>query len=245
MPQVFLAEFLGTAALLLIGCAAVANAVLAGTKGVATGIGWLTPSVGWGMAVFAGAGVGFHSGAYLNPALVLAQVVRGRELTAGVAPTLGNVAGYVLAEFLGAFVGSALAWLAFKSHFDGEPDPAKKLGVFATGPQIRAPLWNLVTEAVATFLLVVVIFHFAVNPAGFGPLYAGLLVLGIAVGLGGPTGYAINPARDLAPRVAHAILPIPGKGPSDWGYSWIPVLGPLLGGGLGGLVCRFLPYLPG
>jgi glycerol uptake facilitator protein len=133
--------------------------------------------------------------------------------------------------------------LAYKQHFDDEPEPAGKLGTFSTGPAIRSTPWNLVTEIIGTFVLVFVILTLGGTPSGLGPLAVALLVVGIGVSLGGPTGYAINPARDLGPRIAHAVLPIKGKGSSDWAYSWIPVAGPLIGGALGGLVARIVPII--
>jgi glycerol uptake facilitator protein len=139
-------------------------------------------------------------------------------------------------ELLGAFIGAVLAWLAFKQHFDAEEDPGKKLGVFSTGPAIRNYGWNTITEILATFVLVFVILISGGTPSGLGPLFVALLVVGIGASLGGPTGYAINPARDLGPRVAHAILPIRGKGSSDWAYSWVPIVGPLIGGAIGALL---------
>ena len=133
-------------------------------------------------------------------------------------------------ELIGAFIGAILAWLAFKQHFDAEEDPGKKLGVFSTGPAIRNYGWNTVTEVIGTFVLIFVILISGGTPSGLGPLFVALVVVGIGASLGGPTGYAINPARDLGPRIAHAILPIKGKGGSDWGYAWVPVVGPLIGG---------------
>jgi glycerol uptake facilitator protein len=134
-------------------------------------------------------------------------------------------------------------WLAHKQHFDLEQEPASQLAVFSTGPAIRSNQWNLITEIIGTFVLVFVILTFGGTPSGLGPLSVALLVVGIGVSLGGPTGYAINPARDLGPRIAHALLPIKGKGSSDWSYSWIPVVGPLIGGALGGLVAAVVPII--
>ena len=145
---------------------------------------------------------------------------------------------YLGAEFLGAFLGAVVAWLAYRQHFDETEDAPTKLAVFSTGPAIRSPAWNLITEIIGTFVLVFVVILFGKTPSGLGPLAVALLVVGIGASLGGPTGYAINPARDLGPRIAHAILPIRGKGDSDWGYSWIPVVGPIIGGILAGLVAN-------
>jgi glycerol uptake facilitator protein len=229
----YLAELLGTALLVLLGNGVVANVVLQRTKG--HGGGWLLITAGWGMAVFAAvATVQRFSGAHINPAVTVGLAVAG-EFEWVVVP------GYLVAQFAGAFAGSVLVLLAYYRHFSVTDDPAAKLGTFATGPAIRAPLWNLATEAIGTFVLVLVCLYFASatmsvggedQPVGLGSVGAipvGLLVFAIGMSLGGPTGYAINPARDLGPRIAHALLPVPGRGSSDWGYSWIPVLGPLLG----------------
>ena len=162
---------------------------------------------------------------------------------------MGNITGgqaifYFLGEFLGAFIGAVLAWVAFKQHFDAEEDAGAKLAVFSTAPAIRSYGWNLATEAIGTFVLIFVILMSAGTPTEIGPLFVALLVVGIGNSLGGPTGYAINPARDLGPRIAHAILPIKGKGPSDWSYSWVPVVGPIIGGSLGALTYEAL-FAPG
>ncbi|MBB4070778.1 aquaporin family protein [Leucobacter sp. OH2974_COT-288] len=237
----FVSEVVGTAMLLLLGGGVVANVALKGTKG--NGAGFLMVTWGWGLAVFAGVLVSAYSGAQLNPAVSIGLLVAGKITAAqfGVA---------VAAQMLGAFIGAVLCWLSYKEHFDMEPDAATKLGVFSTGPANRSYAWNLVTEIIATFVLVFVIFGFADYgvaevgvPAGLGGVSAlpvALLVVGIGVSLGGPTGYAINPARDLGPRIAHAILPIKGKGGSDWGYSWVPVVGPLIGGTLAALLAPSL-----
>ena len=241
MGEVFLAEVLGTGMLLLLGAGVVANAILPKTKGFGGGGGgaWLLINFGWGLAVFAGVYVAFKSGAHLNPAVTLGLVANGADNFGGSAAlevNLVNTLLYLAAEMVGAFLGAVLAWAAYKQHFDEEADPATKLAVFSTGPAIRSYGWNLVTEILGTFVLVFVILHFAHTPSQLGPLAVALLVVGIGASLGGPTGYAINPARDLGPRIAHAILPIPGKGSSDWGYSWVPVVGPIVGGVLGGLL---------
>jgi glycerol uptake facilitator protein len=222
--------------LLLLGCGVVATAILKGSKG--EGGGWLLINFGWGLAVMAGVYVAFRSGAHLNPAVTLALAITG-----GI--EWSQLPIYFAAELLGAFVGAIIAWLAFKQHFDAEEDPGKKLGVFSTGPAIRNYGWNTLTEAIGTFVLVFVIL-ISGGTAGGGatdfmkPLFVALLVVGIGASLGGPTGYAINPARDLGPRIAHAILPIRGKGSSDWGYSWVPIVGPLIGGALGAFAFQAL-----
>jgi glycerol uptake facilitator protein len=218
--QIFLYETLGTMFLLLLGCGVVACAILRDSKGF--GGGWLLINFGWGIGVYAGVYVAFPSGAHLNPAVTVSQLIMGNI-------TFGQAVIYWIAEFLGAFLGAVLAWLAFKQHFDIEEDPGAKLAVFSTGPAIRNTGWNLVTEAIGTFVLIFVILISGGTPTQVGPLFVALLVIGIGNSLGGPTGYAINPARDLGPRIAHAVLPIKGKGGSDWSYSWIPVVGPIVG----------------
>ena len=218
--QIFLYETLGTMILLLFGCGVVATAILRDSKGF--GGGWLLINFGWAIGVYAGVYTAFPTGAQLNPAVTVSQLILGNI-------TFGQAIIYFLAEFLGAFLGAVLAWLAFKQHFDIEEDPGAKLAVFSTAPAIRNVGWNLVTEAIGTFVLIFVILVSGGTPNELGPLFVALLVVGIGNSLGGPTGYAINPARDLAPRIAHAILPIRGKGTSDWGYAWVPVVGPIVG----------------
>lgn len=230
---IFLSEVVGTAMLLLLGCGVVANAVLKGTKGNSGG--FLMINVGWGIAVFAGVLTAYKSGAHLNPAVTLGLIAAGNE------GAKANVAAYLLGQLVGAMIGALLCWLAYKDHFDAEPDAGLKLAVFSTGPAIRNAAMNLVTEIIGTFVLVFVVLAFgkhgdATGLASLGALPVALLVIGIGASLGGPTGYAINPARDLGPRIMHAILPIKGKGSSNWGYAWIPVVGPIIGGVLAGLV---------
>ena len=237
----FLSETVGTAMLILLGCGVVANVALAKTKGNAGG--FLMVNWGWGLAVFAGVIVSAYSGAQLNPAVSIGLLVASKI-------TIVQFFVAIAAQLVGAIIGATLAWASYKQHFDDEPDPANKLGVFSTGPAIRSYGWNLLTEIIATFVLVFVIFGFADYgvadigvPGGLGGLSAvpvALLVVGIGASLGGPTGYAINQARDLGPRIAHAILPIKGKGSSDWSYSWVPVVGPLIGGTLAGLLAPVL-----
>jgi glycerol uptake facilitator protein len=227
--QIFLQEMLGTMMLLLLGCGVVANVVLKGTKG--NGGGWLLINFGWGLGVFVGVYVAFKSGAHLNPAVTLALTLNG---TIDFSTSLI----YYAAELVGAFLGAILCWLAYKEHFDAEEDPALKLAVFSTGPAMRNYAWNLVTEIIGTFVLIFWILVSGGSPSGLGPLAVALVVVGIGASLGGPTGYAINPARDLAPRIAHAILPIKGKGDSDWGYAWVPVIGPLVGAALAYLLFK-------
>ena len=236
LGEIFLSEFVGTALLVLLGCGVVANVALVKSKGLNGGT--LMVNFGWGLAVFAGVTVSYSSGAHLNPAVTLGLVASGADLS------FAEVLIYILAQLVGAIVGAALCWVAYKKHFDEEPDAATKLGVFSTGPAIRSYGWNFITEVIGTFVLVIVIIGFGrggdpdvSTPAGLAALGAvpvALLVVGIGASLGGPTGYAINPARDLGPRIAHAILPIKGKGTSDWAYSWVPVAGPIVGGVLAG-----------
>ena len=233
MATIFLYEIAGTAMLTLLGGGVVANVILGKTKG--NGGGWLLINFGWGLAVFAGVWTAYKTGAHLNPAVTLGLAASGGEYADGIPVTLGNTFAYLAAEMIGAFVGAVLAWMAYKNHYDQETDPGAILGSFSTGPEIRSYGWNLVTEIIATFVLVFVIIMFGNTPSGLGPLAVALLVVSIGASLGGPTGYAINPARDLGPRLAHAVLPIPHKGGNDWGYSWVPVLGPILGGVLAGL----------
>ncbi len=233
--DIFLPEMLGTATLLLLGCGVVANAVLPKTNGF--GGGFLMINFGWGFAVFAGVYVAVASGAHINPAVTIGLIASGVDFT------IGEVLTYLAGQMVGAFLGAVLAWAAYKKHFDDpEADEGSKLGVFSTGPGIPSTAWNLVTEIIGTFVLVYVIIAFGSTPTQLGPLAVALLVVGIGASLGGPTGYAINPARDLGPRIAHALLPIPGKGSSNWAYSWIPVVGPLVGGALGGFVAAAVGY---
>ena len=243
---VFLSEVVGTALLVLLGCGVVANVALAKNKGF--GGGFLMVTIGWGLAVFAGVIVSYNSGAHLNPAVTLGLVSSGAtEFGSGVPVNVVSVAAYIGAQLLGALLGATIVWLAYKQHFDLEPDPANKLGVFATGPAIRSYGWNLVTEIIGTFVLVFVVIAFGGGRQGesgglaaLGALPVALLVIVIGTSLGGPTGYAINPARDLGPRIAHFLLPIKGKRSSDWAYSWVPVVGPVIGGLLAGWASAFL-----
>lgn len=231
--NVYIAEFIGTTILLLLGNGVVANVVLTRTKG--HGGGWLLVSAGWGMGVFtAVACVGEFSGAHINPAVTVGLAVAGSF-------DWHMVPGFIGAQFAGAFVGNTLVFLAYYPHYALTDDPEAKLGTFSTAPGIRSHGWNLITEIIATFVLVLIVLYFSspsvsidgrtgvVGLGAVGAIPVGLLVFAIGMSLGGPTGYAINPARDLGPRIAHAVLPIPGKGANDWGYAWVPVAGPLLG----------------
>ena len=235
--QVFVSEVLGTAILLLLGAGVVATVVLPKSKGFDGG--WLLINFGWGFAVFAGVYVAFKSGAHLNPAVTIGLWAAGIDFAKGVDPTISNMLLYWVAQMIGAFLGAVLCFIAFKKHFDEEADPATKLAVFSIGPAIRSYGWNFATEIIGTFVLVFWIMIAGKSPSQLGPLAVALIVVSIGASLGGPTGYAINPARDLGPRIAHFVLPIKGKGSSDWAYSWVPVLGPLVGGVIGGLVGKW------
>jgi glycerol uptake facilitator protein len=227
--DIFPAEVIGTAILILLGDGVVAAVLLAHSK--AQNSGWIVITFGWGMAVaMAVYAVGQFSGAHLNPAVTLGFAFQGTT-------EWSDVPAYLAGEFVGAFIGATLVWAAYSNHWGATEDPGLKLAVFCTAPAIRNTAANIITEIIGTFLLVFGVLAIVANEltAGLAPLLVGLLVLAIGLSLGGPTGYAINPARDLGPRIMHAILPIPGKGPSDWGYSWIPVAGPIIGGVLGGL----------
>jgi glycerol uptake facilitator protein len=231
----FVSEVMGTGMLILLGAGVVANVILPRNKGFDGG--WLLINFGWGLAVFSGVYVAYKSGAHLNPAVTIGIWTSGaEEFAPGIEVTAANGFLYVTAQIAGAALGAALAFLAYKKHFDEDADPGTKLAVFSTGPAIRSYGWNFITEAIATFVLVFVILAFAKTPAELGAIPVALLVVGIGASLGGPTGYAINPARDFGPRIAHALLPIRGKGSSDWAYSWVPVVGPLVGGAIAGLV---------
>ncbi|WP_028311916.1 MIP/aquaporin family protein [Derxia gummosa] len=226
-----LAEFIGTAALVLLGDGAVANVLLARTKG--RGSDLIVIVFGWAVAVFVGVFIAAsYSGAHLNPVVSVALALTGKFDWA-------RVPGYVAAQMAGGAFGAFIVWLAYRQHFAAEENADLKLAVFCTGPAIRSVPHNLLTEAIATFALVFAVLCMASPQVGLGAMGAlpvALLVLGLGISLGGPTGYAMSPARDLGPRLVHALLPIPGKRDSDWGYSWIPVVGPLLGGGGAALV---------
>jgi glycerol uptake facilitator protein len=236
----YLAEFIGTALLVLFGDGVVANVLLAKSKG--NGGGWIVITTGWALAVIMGVySVGTVSGGHLNPAVTIGLAAIGKF-------EMARVPGYIAAQMAGAFCGAVLVWLAYLPHWKETPDAGAKLGVFCTAPAIRHTPSNLVCEIIGTAVLVfgALAIPSKVNlsepgwATGFGPLLVGLLVFAIGLSLGGPTGYAINPARDLGPRLAHALLPIAGKGGADWGYAWIPVAGPIIGGVLGALAHRFL-----
>ena len=235
--EAFLGEILGTFILVLVGHSVTANVSLAGTAGNESG--WIVITWGWGIAVFIAVFMTADvSGAHLNPAVTLGLAAAGNF-------SWGLVPAYLTAQMIGAFLGAVCCWLQFKDHFNATEDPATKLGVFSTAPAIPNTPINLLCEIIATFVLVLGVLYIAAPDVGLGALDAlpvALLVFGLGLGLGGTTGYAINPARDLGPRLAHAILPIEGKGPNNWSYAWVPVLGPLTGGVLAATLYRLLPF---
>ena len=222
-----LAEFFGTMLLIILGDGVVAGVILKGTK--SENAGWLVIVLGWGLAVtLAIYAVGSFSGAHLNPAVTIALAFQGTF-------PWSKVGGYIVAQFGGAFTGAVIVWLQYMPHWGKTNDPGIKLAVFCNAPAVRNVFYNLLSEVIATMVLVSGLLFIGANrfAEGLNPLVIGALITSIGLSLGGTTGFAINPARDLGPRIAHAILPIPGKGSSDWSYSWIPVVGPVLGGILG------------
>lgn len=230
MENIFVAEIVGTAILILLGDGVVANVLLRDSKG--EGSGWIVITTGWGFAVAMGVyAAGIYSGAHINPAVTLG-------FAAGGDLPWGDVPAYLGGQFVGAFIGAVLVYLAYFNHWGATEDPDLKLGVFSTAPARRNIGANFMTEAIGTFMLLLGILAIirttdaSVEGLGVGlnPFLIGVLVWAIGLSLGGPTGYAINPARDLGPRIAHAILPIPGKRDPDWSYSWVPVVAPIVGG---------------
>lgn len=230
----YLAEFLGTLILILLGDGVVANVVLKKSKGENSG--WIVIATGWGLAVAMAVYVtGWISGAHINPAVTVALAAIG-DFSWDLVP------GFILAQVIGAFCGAVLVYLTYKNHFDATDDKNGKLGVFATAPEIRNIKWNIITEIIGTAMLLIGILgigHGNNNTGALGALLVGFLVWSIGLSLGGPTGYAINPARDLGPRIAHALLPIKDKRDSDWGYGWVPVVAPIIGGVLGAFIYKF------
>jgi glycerol uptake facilitator protein len=220
----FFAEFFGTAIIIVFGGGVVANVLLNKTKGHDSG--WIVITFGWAVGVFTGVLIAApHSGAHLNPAVTLALVI-AHKFSPDQLPL------YISAQLLGAMFGATLVWLAYKKHFDATAEPDYKIAVFCTSPNIRSYWYNVLTEIVGTYVLALAVLYMAEPEVGLGALNAlpvAIVVLGIGLSLGGPTGYAINPARDLGPRIMHFLLPIPGKRDSDWSYSWVPVLGPMIG----------------
>ena len=246
--QTLLAEAIGTMILILLGDGVVANVVLARTKGNSGG--WIVITMGWGVAVAVAVySVGRISGAHLNPAVTIGLASIGSFPWA-------QVPGYIAAQMIGAFLGGVLVWLAYLPHWAATTDPGAKLAVFSTGPAIRSTVGNVICEVIGTALLLFGVLAIGANAQGWTkpgdvdlslvfsrglqPLLVGVLILGIGLSLGGPTGYALNPARDLGPRLAHAVLPIPGKGSSDWEYAWIPIVAPVIGGAIGACLYAFV-----
>ncbi|MFE3459767.1 MIP/aquaporin family protein [Nocardiopsis aegyptia] len=247
--MVYLAEFVGTAILILLGGGVVAGVVLAKSK--SENAGWIVVTFGWGMAVAMAVYVtGTTSGAHINPAVTIGLASIG-DFEWSLVP------GYIASQIAGAFTGAVLVYLAYFAHWKHTDDPDAKLAVFSTAPAVRHPVANFITEVIGTAMLLLGILGINANSeyvsngdvdlsslfaTGLAPLLVGLLVLAIGLSLGGPTGYAINPARDLGPRIAHALLPIPGKGSSDWGYAWIPVVAPIVGGVLGAWIWQLAGF---
>lgn len=227
----FFAELIGTAIIIIFGGGVVANVLLDKTKG--NNSGWIVIAFGWAVGVFTGVLISApYSGAHLNPAVTVALTIAHKF-------PLEMVSTYILAQMLGAMAGAFIVWLAYNQHFQATEDADLKLAVFCTSPNIRGFAYNLLTETIATFVLILAVLYMATPEIGLGSLNAlpvALVVLGLGLSLGGPTGYAINPARDLGPRLMHFLLPINGKRNSDWSYFWIPVTGPLLGGCLAALL---------
>ena len=230
----YLAEFFGTLLLILLGGGV--NAAVSLRKSKSENGGWLMIAIGWGLAVMLAIyAVGSISGAHLNPSVTIALAINGSFASS-------LVVGYIVAQFIGAIVGATLVWLHYLPHWKETVDPAAKLGVFCNAPAIRNTFTNLISEIIATMVLIMALLFIGANEftKGLNPIVVGLLIISIGLSLGGTTGFAINPARDLGPRIAHFILPIHGKGKSDWGYAWIPVIGPILGGVLGVLTYQLL-----
>lgn len=238
----FTAELIGTMLLILLGNGVVANVILKGTKGYNGG--WMAITTGWALAVFVGVVfAGPYSGAHLNPAVTLGLAITGKFVWS-------KVGMYILAQLIGSFIGSVLMWIVYRDHFNATSEQDTQLAVFSTGPAISNAVFNLLSEIVGTFVLIFVIFYFtnaemgdAKTPIGLGSLGAipvAFLVWAIGLSLGGTTGYAINPARDLGPRIAHTILPIKDKGSSNWKYAWVPVIGPIIGASIASILYLWL-----
>jgi len=241
----FTAELIGTMFLILLGAGVVANVILKGTKGNAGG--WMVITTGWALAVFVGVVIaGPYSGAHLNPAVTIALAI-AKQIPWSTVP------GFILAQLLGAMLGAFLAWIVYKDHFNETTDPDTQLAVFSTGPAIRNTTFNLLSEIVGTFVLIFVVLYFTnaqieetkskIGLGSLGAIPVAFLVWAIGLSLGGTTGYAINPARDLGPRIVHSILPIKHKGSSNWQYAWVPVIGPIIGASLAALLYLLLNYL--
>lgn len=243
--EIFFSELVGTFMLTLLGCGVVANVTLRDTLGNSGG--WLLINVGWGIGVFVGASIAAPSGAHINPAVTVGLAANGQVEWA-------QTPIYFLAQVIGGCLGGIVCWVAYKLQFDQNPDNANTRGIFCTGPTIRSAPWNVATEFVGTFVLVLwIVLNPGIQATAGGEIefnnsalgYAAVMfvVIGIGNSLGGPTGYAINPARDLGPRIAYAILPIRDKGSPEWDYSWVPIVGPLLGGLAAGLLGLALPSI--
>jgi glycerol uptake facilitator protein len=228
----FMGELMGTLVLILLGDGVVANVLLKGSKG--ENGGWIVITAGWAFAVTMGIFVSQKFGsqaAHLNPAVTVAMAVKSGDWS--------NAGSFIIAQMIGAILGATLVWLAYLPHWAITEDRATKLGIFATAPAIRNTTSNIITEVIGTMVLIIgVISIYSSEGSGLAPVLVGVLVWAIGLSLGGPTGYAINPARDLGPRIAHAILPISGKGNSDWGYAWIPVVGPIIGAVLAAVLMK-------
>jgi glycerol uptake facilitator protein len=234
--EILLWEMLGTAGLIVLGAGVVANTVL--KKSLGANGGWLLITIGWGFAVFVGATIAAPSGAHINPAVTIGLLVSG---TSGYG--WAYLPAYLIGQLIGAFLGAVLCWLAYKLQFDTHDEPENTRGIFCTGPTVPNYGWNLVTEIIGTFVLIfwILISGNAPGNSTLGYAAVSFVVIGIGASLGGPTGYAINPARDLGPRIAYAVLPIKGKGSPEWNYSWVPVAGPIIGSILAGLLYQILP----
>ncbi len=243
----FVAEFLGTMILVLLGDGVVANVCLKGTKGNAGG--WIVITMGWGLAVFTAVAIaGEFSGAHINPAVTIALAAAGKF-------AMAKVPLFLAAQFLGGAAGAFLVWLFYKDHYDASTDPGAILGTFATGPAIRNPMRNVLCEGIGTFVLLLAVLYAScptftsgdeeikVGMGCLGAIPVALVVMGIGLSLGGTTGYAINPARDLGPRLIHQLVPIKNKGASDWTYSWVPIVGPVLGALLAAFVYGLWPSI--
>ncbi|MBA4853976.1 MIP/aquaporin family protein [Emticicia sp. BO119] len=226
----FIGELIGTAVLILLGDGVVANVLLKNSKG--ENAGWIAITAGWAFAVMSGIFVAQKFGsaaAHLNPAVTVAMAVKTGDWS--------NVAPFIAAQLIGAFIGAVLVWVVYLPHWSITEDKGAKLGIFATAPAVRHTTGNILSEVIGTIVLILASSSFYSTPeSGYGPLLVGFLVWSIGLSLGGPTGYAINPARDFGPRIAHAILPISGKGANDWGYAWIPIVGPIIGGVIAALL---------
>ena len=235
--EAFIGEVLGTFILICLGAGVVANVTLDRTGGKDSG--YIVITWGWGIAVFVAVFItGRISGAHINPAVTVGLAAAGQF-------PWGQVPVYIAAQLIGAFLGATSVWFHYRDHFDATGDSAAKLGVFSTAPAIPNTVNNMYSEVLGTFILVLGVLYIAAPDVGLGALDAlpvGLLVFGIGMSLGGTTGYAINPARDLGPRIAHALLPIKGKGDSNWQYAWIPIAGPIIGALIAALVFRLLPF---